>query len=281
MTHTLTAPSYHQLATMTVSDLLRLAVDLEAPGLIPANTFEEAATIQRQLIVIAAFKRDVHDGGPLASLLSQRGRDALVAAPLSHFLMPATCILDTFAHAYLSDPAYPFSPLLTIALIQQNANAVPPEVPSIGIILSSPSAALGADGRALFDRDTVRAALIVTACCRALLPPDRLATPHETRAEPAAPDPRSHSQFRRYPADTGYELGFAVRSAQLIANAVLSGAQTPDQPTHSVILGYLQLAERRFRRDGFDGLADLLSRLRKFNPIPVRSPAPPHLSAAP
>ncbi|NBU58284.1 MAG: hypothetical protein EBS23_00610 [Betaproteobacteria bacterium] len=241
---------------MPIGTLLHHIVEQDAPGLVPLTVLEEAADIQRQLIVIAAFKRDLHTEGLLVSRLSPHGRETLRGATVSSYLAPAEGLLADFARTHLADPDADLSAYLTVAKIQQTANAVAPEVPTIGIILSSPAAALGPDGRALFDRDLVRAALIVSACLQALVPDSR-------RPVMLAPRAGVESERSASARDRGFDLGFAVRSTQQIAGAVLSGEHPLDASVRTTLLGYLRLAERRLVRDGFSTFAGQLSVFRQ------------------
>lgn len=271
-------PNFRMLSTMPLGTLLHHIVEQDAPGTVPLRAIEDAAAIQRQLIVISAFKRDLRTNGPLAAKLSSRGKTMLPSETVSTFLGPVDRVLAAFAKAYLRDTHFDFSQLLTLAMVQQNANTVPDDVPTIGIVLSSPSAALGADGRALFDRDIVRAALIVSACLQALIPGE----PRPLGLE-ARPDMDTIYQPRnigRGKAPPSFDLGFAVRSAQQIANSVLTGRQPLDHGTRTSLIGYLQLAERRFRRDGYTTFAGHLTFFRQKS-AGVSSPGLPPTLAAP
>lgn len=260
MTTDATGTYFRKLAAMPVGTLLHHIVEQDAPGLVPLTVLEDAAVIQRQLIVIAAFKRDLHTGGPLAAQLTPHGRDTLREATVSAYLAPADNLLADFARSHLDPANRDLAQHLTVAKMQQTANAVPPEVPTIGIILSSPSAALGPDGRALFDRDLVRAALIVSACLQALIPGHRQAGVVARRSE-VQWDPASVRERAR--GERGFDLGFAVRSTQQIASAVLSGEHALDDGIRTTLLGYLRLAERRLVRDGFSTFAGQLSLFRQ------------------
>jgi hypothetical protein len=262
---------------MPVGALLHHIVEQDAPGLVPLTALEDAAIIQRQLIVIAALKRDLHTGGPLAAQLTPQGRDTLRAATVSSYLAPADSLLADFARSHLHPAHRDLAQHLTVAKTQQTANAVPPEVPTIGIILSSPSAALGPDGRALFDRDLVRAALIVSACLKALIPGHRQAGVVARRSE-AAWDPMSVRDRAR--GERGFDLGFAVRSTQQIAAAVLSGEHALDDGIRITLLGYLRLAERRLARDGFSTFAGALAQFRQQE-TGLGTAAPPRTLAVP
>lgn len=271
-------PNFRMLSTLPLGTLLHHIVEQDAPGTVPLRAFEDAAAIQRQLIVISAFKQDLRNNGPLAAKLSSRGKNMLASETVSSFLGPVDAVLPAFAKAYLRDTQFDFSQCLTIAMVQQTANTVPDDVPAIGIVLSSPSAALGADGRALFDRDIVRAALIVSACLQALIP-----GPLRPLGLEARPDTDTIYQSRnlgRGQVPPSFDLGFAVRSAQQIANSVLTGRQPLDHGTRTSLIGYLQLAERRFRRDGYATFAGHLSFFRQKS-AGVSSPGLPPTLAAP
>lgn len=270
-------PVFHKLAAMPLGTLLHHIVELDAPGLIPLNVIEDAAAIQSQLIVIAAFKRDLHSDGPLAAQLSPHGRETLRGTTVSSYLGPADGLLARFARSHLTPPHRDLSTLLTVAKVQQIANAVPPEVPTIGIILSSPSAALGADGRALFDRDIVRAALIVSACLQALIPGGHPAVLEHRSGVEQDHLPPARERAR---ADRAFDLGFAVRSTQQIAAAVLRGDHALDDGIRAILLGYLRLAERRLARDGFSTFAGQLALFRQQS-TSIGTVVPPQTLAAP
>lgn len=277
-THTPHFMNYRALAAQPIGELMRTIVELNAPGLVPSRSIDDAAAIQRELMVVCLFKRAVTTKGPLCEELSVQGQQALRIAPLAEFFGPPGFALELFAD-YLGDPSADLSRYMTIALLQQNAGTVPAEVPSIGVILSSSWAALGADGLALFDRDLVRAALIASACLRALLAiesPRPRATDEDERDPLALPNDAAPARLYLRPT---LELGFAVRNAQQIAEKI--GAEEPIDPaTRGVLLGYLNLAERRFRRDGFTGFADVLSEFRLLSAAETMraSPTSPRVS---
>jgi hypothetical protein len=250
-----------QLAGMPLGRLMHTAAELDYPGLVPLRAIEEAAGIQRELMIVAGILRDLEARDGLASRLTPQGRGALRRAAIEDFIAPYGTILRRFAAAYLDDPDCDLSTDLFLALMQQTADVVPAEVPSMAILLSSPAAALGADGGALFDREIVRAGLIVSSSLRALYPssqPSDLLRKPERDTVSVAPRPKP----ARARGGASLDLGFAVRSAQQLEREIAAAGVTPDAATHSVLLGYLQLAERRFRRDGYVSFATLLSELR-------------------
>ncbi len=271
-------PAFHTLAAMPLGSLLHHIVEQDVPGLVPLTVLEDAAVIQRQLIVIAAFQRDLHAYGPLAARLTPHGRETLRGATVSAYLAPADSLLAGFARTHLAPKHRDLSTLLTVAKVHQSANTVPPEVPAIGIILSSPSAALGADGRALFDRDIVRAALIVSACLQALLPGPRRPAVLDHRSGVEQDHPPAGRERAR--ADRSFDLGFAVRSTQQIAAAVLRGDHALDDGIRAILLGYLRLAERRLARDGFSTFAGQLALFRQ-HALGIGTVVPPQTLAAP
>jgi len=259
---------------MPIGVLLATIVEWDAPGLIPVDHIDDAAAIQREHMVISAFKRDLIIEGPLARHLSQPGRVRLRHASLAEYQGPLGKALSTFAAACLEDTGFDFGPLLEEAAARQKAGHVAADVPTLGVILSSSWAALGADGLALFDRDLVRAALISSACLRALLMVDGPAARSDDEMLP----PSEASATPTYLRPT-LDLGFAVRNAQLIAERIAAG-EALDPAMKSVILGYLSLAERRFRRDGYDTFANLLCefRLQSASEPAPRSPTTSCLS---
>ena len=127
--------TYRPLAAMPIGTLLKTIVEWDAPGLVPTHHIEDAVFIQREHMVIAAFKRDLILEGPLARHISPAGCIALRSGRLSDYQGPLGTALATFAASCLVNPDYDFAPHLAEAAQRQEQGLVPVEVPSIGVIL--------------------------------------------------------------------------------------------------------------------------------------------------
>lgn len=272
MTLDLDHPDYRKLAMMPLGALLHTIVEFDAPGLIPAAILEDAAYAQRELIVIATFKSEARQGGPLSLDLSPEGRTLLRTTAVDAFLDTPGTILDAFAHRCLTDPDYDFTRLLRLAHIQQTNHASPPDVPSLGTILCAPEVVFTMPSQPLFDRDIVRAALIASVCLRALLcksypmpAPGWNADGRDDLAEP------THRRNRPAWSLPSPDLALAVRNAQDLSARVLTGDMPLDEKSGGMLLGFLRIAERRFARDGFTTFAELLSEFRRSVQLDVPS----------
>jgi hypothetical protein len=263
MTHDLDTTDYRKLAMLPLGTLLHTIIELDAPGLVPAAILDDAAYAQRELIVIATFKADARQGGPLSLDLTPEGRTLLRSTPVDVFLDTPGTILEGFASRCLLDPDYNFSRLLRLAQVQQSNHAIPPGVPSLGTILCAPEVVFTMPSQPLFDRDIIRAALIASVCLRALLSKTYPMPDPGWRAEgrddlAAADRPRNPRSWGQLAPD----LALAVRNAQDLSARVLTGETPLDDKTAGMLLGFLRIAERRFARDGFSTFADILVEFR-------------------
>jgi hypothetical protein len=134
---------FRQLARMPLGELLLHITSLDAPGLVTRTDLDNAVRLQRHLIAIAAIKHDLHHGGPLGRLLTMPGRQRLLEKVPADYLGPVHGLLERFAETHLIGSEAALDALDRLAGHLQRSNAVPPEVPSFGYIVSSSEADRG------------------------------------------------------------------------------------------------------------------------------------------
>lgn len=229
------------LAILPTGDFLATAFALDDRTLPGRDAHQQAAIVQRELVVVSIFRRYIATADRRADHIRPDLQYQLLGLSLERMIAPPGRVLAAL-RGYLVDADHDLTPELAAAAQMQAGNALPGDVPPLGRIMTKARTAIAGDDTPILDPLAMKALLMAQACLRAVLPVEHRKPELLMRTAPSDPLP--------------------LRVAQELANKVLLSGRPIDEDDGQRVLDLSAIAEELLAVAGLKGLAQQMRALR-------------------